>query len=134
MSKITVFTNGCFDILHRGHIELFKYASNCGNKLVVGIDSDEKVKRDKGKTRPHNCLKDRLEILKAIRYIDEVVSFDSRCELENLIKSYAPDILIVGSDWRDKEVIGKHYAKELKFFERLDKYSTTKIIENFTDR
>tara|TARA_R110000851_G_scaffold108257_1_gene229334 strand:+ start:4633 stop:5037 length:405 start_codon:yes stop_codon:yes gene_type:complete len=134
MSKITVFVNGCFDILHRGHIELFKYASTCGNRLVVGIDSDEKVKKDKGKSRPHNCLKDRLEILKAIRYIDEVVSFDSHSELENLIKSYAPDILIVGSDWRGKEVIGEHYAKELKFFERIDGYSTTQILENSPNR
>ena len=102
--------------------------------MVVGIDSDEKVKRDKGTTRPHNCLEDRLEVLKAIRYIDEVVSFDSRSELENLIKYYAPDILIIGSDWRGKEVVGQRYAKELKFFERIDGYSTTEIIENFIDR
>ena len=64
-----VWTNGCFDILHRGHIELFKYAKSLGDKLVVGIDSDDKVKKDKGEERPINCVKDRKYILESIKYI-----------------------------------------------------------------
>ena len=125
-----IFANGCFDILHRGHIELFKYAKSLGNKLIVGIDSDEKVKRDKGEDRPFNYLKDRIAMLEAIKYIDEVVSFDTRQELEDLIKTHNPDVLVVGSDWKGKEVVGDIFAKEVKFFDRIGDYSTTKILEN----
>jgi D-glycero-beta-D-manno-heptose 1-phosphate adenylyltransferase len=125
-----IFTNGCFDILHRGHVELFKYAKSLGNKLIVGIDSDEKVKRDKGQDRPFNCLEDRITVLKAIKYIDEVISFSTRQELENIIKSLNPDVLMVGSDWKGKEVVGDIFAKEVKFFDRIAGYSTTKILEN----
>ena len=125
-----IFANGCFDILHRGHVELFKYAKSLGNKLIVGIDSDEKVKKDKGPSRPFNCLEDRITVLKAIKYIDEVISFSTRQELENIIKSLNPDVLMVGSDWKGKEVVGDIFAKEVKFFDRIGDYSTTKILEN----
>jgi len=126
----TIFINGCFDILHRGHIELFKYASSLGNKLIVGIDSDLKVKNDKGLDRPFNCLQDRIAVLQSIKYINQIISFETREELENLIKNISPDILVVGSDWRGKVVVGDVFATEVKFFERLDRYSTTKILEN----
>tara|TARA_Y100000310_G_scaffold341616_1_gene441345 strand:- start:2736 stop:3143 length:408 start_codon:yes stop_codon:yes gene_type:complete len=129
-----VFTNGCFDILHRGHIELFKYARSLGDKLIVGVDSDDKVQNDKGRTRPFNCLIDRMEILRSIKYIDEVKSFNVRQELEDLIKVVTPDILIVGSDWRNKEVIGSAFAGEVKFFERIEGYSTTNILESSLGR
>jgi len=123
-----IWTNGCFDILHRGHIELFKYAKSLGDILVVGIDTDEKVKRDKAQNRPFNCLADRIFLLQSIKYIDEIVSFNSRNNLESLISSYEPDILVVGSDWKDKEVVGEEFAKQVVFFERLENYSTTKIL------
>jgi len=129
-----VFTNGCFDILHRGHLELFKYASSLGNKLIVGIDSDKKIRLDKGEPRPFNGVVDRVEMLKALRYVDEVYVFDSTLELENLVERINPDIMIVGSDWRGKKVIGKQYAKELRFFEKIDGYSTTQILENSFNR
>jgi len=125
-----IFTNGCFDILHRGHIALFKYAKSLGEKLIVGTASDEKVKRDKGKDRPFNCLEDRILMLEAIKYIDEVVSFDTRQELEDLVKFLKPDVLVVGSDWEGKKVVGDIFAKEVKFFERIGNYSTTSILEN----
>lgn len=125
-----IFANGCFDILHRGHVELFKYSKSLGNKLIVGIDSDEKVKKDKGSCRPFNCLEDRIAVLKAIKYIDEIISFSTRQELEDLIKSLNPDVLVVGSDWKGKEVVGDIFAKEVKFFDRIAGYSTTKILEN----
>ena len=76
-----VWTNGCFDILHRGHIELFKYAKSLGDELVVGIDSDEKVKKDKGKNRPIINLQDRIFMLQSIKYIDKVIPFDTTKEL-----------------------------------------------------
>jgi len=127
---IVVFINGCFDILHRGHLELFKYASNLGDKVVVAIDSDEKVRKDKGPGRPINNLKDRKFFLSRLKGIDEILDFGSREELENLVKQVSPDIMIVGSDWRTKTIVGARYAKEIKFFERISGYSTTKILQN----
>lgn len=125
----TVWTNGCFDVLHRGHFELFKYARSLGDFLVVGIDSDEKVKKDKGPSRPFNTTADRKFVLEAIRYINEVVVFSSAKELEQEIQRRSPDYMVVGSDWKGKKVIGEQYAKELKFFDRLGTYSTTNILE-----
>ena len=129
---MTIFVNGCFDILHRGHIELFKYAKSLGNKLIVAIDSDEKVKKDKGPSRPINHQEDRRFVLKSIRYIDEVRVFSSPCELESLIKSVSPDIMIVGSDWKGKKVVGSTHAGELRFFERIHEYSTTSIVKDLS--
>tara|TARA_R110000824_G_scaffold153926_23_gene325813 strand:+ start:5914 stop:6213 length:300 start_codon:yes stop_codon:yes gene_type:complete len=97
---------------------------------VVGIDSDEKVKKDKGPTRPHNCVEDRKFALECVRYIDEVVVFDTRASLENLIKKVSPLTMVIGSDWEGKEVVGSQYVKNLKFFQRMEKYSTTKILGN----
>ena len=124
-----VWTNGCFDILHRGHIELFKYAKSLGTKLYVGIDSDEKVKLDKGIDRPFNTLEDRKIMLESIKFIDQVFIFDSAKELEEMVKTISPDIMVIGSDWRGKKVIGQQYTKKLKFFNRVIGYSTTNILE-----
>ena len=127
-----VWTNGCFDILHRGHFEMFKYAKSLGDRLVVGLDSDTKVRNDKGPTRPYNCIEDRVFALQSIRYVDEVVIFDSKEELETLIKTIAPSYMVVGSDWEGRDVVGQQFAKELKFFERIGDYSTTNIIGAMT--
>jgi D-beta-D-heptose 7-phosphate kinase/D-beta-D-heptose 1-phosphate adenosyltransferase len=128
-----VWTNGCFDILHRGHLEMFKYAKSLGDKLIVGIDSDDKVKKDKGPTRPINRQADRKFMLEGIRYIDKVVIFSSPEELRFNIKLNQPDIMIVGSDWQGKEVIGQEYCKELRFFDRIEGYSTTSVLEKKND-
>ena len=122
-----IFTNGCFDVLHRGHLELFKYAKSLGY-LYVGVDSDAKVKLDKGKHRPCNSLEDRIEMLESLRFIDEVRSFNDTQGLEDLVKEISPDVLIMGSDWRGKKVIGKQYATDLQFFERIGGYCTTGIL------
>ncbi len=127
MSKI-IWVNGCFDLLHPGHIELFKIAKSLGDKLVVGLDSDKKVRKDKGHNRPINTFQDRKTILESIKYIDVVVGFDTRQELENLIELYNPDILIDGGEWRD-DGVGREYAKETRFFDRIGGYSSTKIIQ-----
>ena len=129
-----VFTNGCFDILHPGHIEMLKYAKSLGGKVVVGIDSDERVKEKKGDLRPINTSEVRKEMLLAIRYVDEVYVFDDDKQLKSLVKKFEPDIMIVGSDWMEKPVIGSEYAKEVKFFERIPEYSTSKTIESITNR
>ena len=128
MKKI-IWTNGCFDILHRGHIELFQYAKSLGDELIVGIDSDEKVKKDKGEDRPINSLDDRAIILQSIKYIDRVIEFDSTDELEWLIKDIKPDVMVIGSDWKDKKVVGEKYAGKVEFFDRIEGYSTTKLLK-----
>tara|TARA_Y100000593_G_C4174430_1_gene268735 strand:+ start:32 stop:424 length:393 start_codon:yes stop_codon:yes gene_type:complete len=127
---IKVWTNGCFDVLHRGHIELFRYAKSLGDELCVGIDTDEKVKLDKGKNRPVNNLHDRMLMLQSIKYIDKVVPFDSTKDLNNTVKWYRPNIMVIGSDWKGKEVIGEFFTDKLVFFDRINGYSTSKIIKD----
>jgi len=127
---VKVWTNGCFDVLHRGHFEMLRYAKSLGDYLIVGIDSDAKVKRDKGFCRPFNNVSDRKFALECIKYIDSVVVFDSRKALRQTIKAIEPNILVVGSDWKGKEVVGKEHCTEIKFFDRIDGYSTTNVLKN----
>jgi D-beta-D-heptose 7-phosphate kinase/D-beta-D-heptose 1-phosphate adenosyltransferase len=129
MEKKIIWTNGCFDVLHRGHIELFKYAKSLGDELIVGIDSDEKVKKDKGNDRPFNNVKDRKEVLEAIKYIDGVFIFNDTQGLDDLIRVVGPDIMVIGSDWKGKTVVGEQHVNKLIFFDRLKNYSTTNILE-----
>lgn len=129
-----VFVNGCFDVLHRGHLELLKYAKSLGDILYVAIDSDRRVGAAKGTTRPINATADRKFLLESIRYVDVVYVFDSKEELEGLIKGLNPDIMIVGSDWKGRTVIGSTFVEDIRFFERIGEYSTTAIIERFGDR
>ena len=124
-----VWVNGCFDIIHRGHLELFQFAKSKGELLIVGIDSDRRVKALKGENRPFNNQQDRKYFLESIKFIDQVEVFNTEQELEQKIKIIAPDIMIVGSDYKNKKVIGSKYAEELVFFDRIDGYSTTKILE-----
>lgn len=128
MTSKVVWTNGCFDVLHRGHIELFKYAKSLGDYLVVGVDVDERVKASKGPTRPLNSLEDRVALLDAISYIDEIRVFDVDSELETQILLSHAKTIVVGSDYKDKKVIGSHLVDEVVFFDRIDGYSTTKIL------
>lgn len=131
-NKIVGFTNGCFDILHVGHIRLFEFIKNECDHLVVGIDSDERVGKLKGPSRPYNNQEDRQYMLQNISSIDEVFIFNSEQGLRELVKKVNPDLMVVGADYRDKEVVGSEHAKELKFFERIYGYSTTQIIESST--
>jgi rfaE bifunctional protein nucleotidyltransferase chain/domain len=130
-NKIVGFTNGCFDILHVGHIRLFEFIKKDCDRLIVAIDSDERIKNLKGPTRPFNSQVDRGYMLQNISSIDEIFIFSSEQELRDLIKKINPDLMVVGADYRDREVVGSEHAKELRFFERIDGYSTTKIIESF---
>jgi D-beta-D-heptose 7-phosphate kinase/D-beta-D-heptose 1-phosphate adenosyltransferase len=127
---VKVWTNGCFDVLHRGHFEMLKYAKSLGDYLIVGIDSDAKVKRDKGFCRPFNNVFDRKFALESIRYVDSVVVFGSRKALRQTLKAVSPDVMVVGSDWEGKEVVGQEFASDVKFFERVGEYSTTKVLES----
>ena len=127
MENNIVWCNGTFDILHPGHIELFKVGKSLGKKLIVATDTDEKIRKDKGAFKPINNLCDRVSMLQSIKYIDQVLYFDTREELEGLIKMYMPDILLLGDDWQGGDVVGKEYARDIRFLPRLN-YSTTKII------
>ena len=130
----TVFVNGTFDVLHRGHLDLLNYAKSLGEYVVVGIDSDERVKQMKGSSRPINCLMDRAHMLVNLKSVDEVRFFGSDKELEGLVKEVKPDIMVVGSDWKGKSVIGSYWAAKLIFFDRIGEYATTKTIESIINR
>lgn len=131
MSKV-IFTNGCFDILHKGHIELLKFCKSLGNFVIVGVNSDKSVKRLKGESRPVNSENDRVDILKAIRYVDYVVVFEEDTPY-NLIKKIQPDIIVKGGDYSKEKVVGNDLC-EVVIFNYLDGYSTTKTIKNISDR
>jgi D-beta-D-heptose 7-phosphate kinase/D-beta-D-heptose 1-phosphate adenosyltransferase len=129
-----IFVNGTFDILHPGHMALFEYAKQQGDYLLVAIDADSRVKQFKGDSRPINNQETRKRMLECVKFIDEVSIFDSDESLTNTVKNYSPDLMIVGSDYRNKRVIGSEHAKELFFFERDERYSSTKVIETVDSR
>jgi len=131
---MNIFVNGTFDILHRGHLELLNYAKSLGDFLLVGIDSDIRVKEKKGPMRPIHSQEERKFFLENLKSVDSVDIFSSDYELESIIKSFKPDIMVVGSDWKDKSVIGSYYAKKLIFFDRIGDYATTKTIQSIIDR
>jgi rfaE bifunctional protein nucleotidyltransferase chain/domain len=131
---MNIFVNGTFDILHRGHLELLNYAKSLGDYLCVGIDTDERVKEKKGPTRPIHSQDERKFFLENLKAVDEVKLFSSDEELEGLVKFFKPDIMVVGSDWKGKSVIGSYYAAELIFFDRIGDYATTKTIQDIIDR
>ena len=131
---IKIFVNGTFDLLHRGHLELLNYAKGLGDYLCVGIDTDERVKEKKGPKRPIHNQEERKFFLENLKSVDEVRFFSNDDELKKLIKSFNPDIMIVGSDWKNKSVIGSYHASKLIFFDRIDDYSTTKTIQSIIDR
>lgn len=123
-----VWVNGAFDVLHIGHLNLLKHASTIGS-VRVGIDTDDRIKELKGSNRPFNCFKNRMEFLKSLRFVDDVVGFGSEEELINQIKEYQPDVMVIGSDYKDKRIIGIEYIKEVSFFDRIPNVSTTSILE-----
>jgi len=132
MPEKIIFTNGCFDIIHPGHVGLLRYARSLGDKLVVGLNTDRSVRENKGPHRPINSQENRRVVLEAIRWVDEVVLFDEKTPI-NLIKVINPDIIVKGGDYVEDEVVGKEVA-EIRIFELVDGLSTTKTIENINNR
>jgi D-beta-D-heptose 7-phosphate kinase/D-beta-D-heptose 1-phosphate adenosyltransferase len=123
-----IWVNGTFDVMHVGHIRLLEFAKSLGYFLIVGLDTDDRIKELKGQDRPVNSLKDRIEFMRSIRYVDEVVNFDSDEVLTSLIKSVRPAAIVVGEEYKNKKVIGSEWADEVIYFNRIGDYSTTKII------
>jgi D-beta-D-heptose 7-phosphate kinase/D-beta-D-heptose 1-phosphate adenosyltransferase len=126
--KKIVFTNGCFDILHVGHVKYLQIAKSFGDVLIVGLNSDASVSRLKGPTRPVNIAEDRAYLLAALEAVDFVVPFEDDTPYE-LIKMIKPDILVKGGDYKGKEVVGTEFASELKLVDFVDGKSTTKTIQ-----
>lgn len=128
-----VIVNGTFDILHRGHLEMLKYAKEQGDYLLVAIDTDARVKELKGTSRPINNQSDRKFMLESLKYVDEVRFFNSKEELVSIIQEYKPDVMIKGSDYKDKSVVGKQNVPTVLFYDRTE-HSTTKTIQDIIDR
>lgn len=123
-----VFTNGCFDILHLGHIDYLHKARNLGDLLIVGLNSDSSITALKGDLRPINVQKDRIAALCALECVDFVVVFGAQTPLE-LIQKIRPDILVKGADYKDKEIIGREFSKEVRLIDFIEGKSTTHLIE-----
>lgn len=128
-NKKIVFTNGCFDILHRGHVEYLQKARELGDLLILGLNSDLSVKKLKGENRPINNEEDRAIVLSSLECVDYITIFNEDTPLE-LIKIVKPDILVKGGDYKIENVVGREFAKETILIDFVDGYSTTKTIKN----
>jgi len=125
--KNIVFTNGCFDILHSAHIELLQFSKKQGDILVVGLNSDNSIKRLKGETRPINLIEERMHILSLFDFIDYIIVFEEDTPL-NIIINLKPKIIVKGSDYSIEKIIGKEYCKQVVLFNYIKNKSSTNII------
>jgi rfaE bifunctional protein nucleotidyltransferase chain/domain len=127
-----VWTNGCYDVLHLGHVRLFqhcrKIATDSRCSFFVGIDSDRRVKEMKGASRPVNNEEDRAEFLLSMKGIDRVYIYDTADELEQLMRALRPAIMVVGDEYKNKTVVGSTHAKIVEFFPKIEGYSTSNIV------
>lgn len=128
-----IFVNGSFDVLHTGHLDLLQYAKSLGNYLLVAIDTDERIKENKGPDRPFNSFGVRYKLMSMLKPVDSVDFFCNDQELINIIRAYSPDVMVKGSDWRGKPILGSEYCGEILFYER-NHESSTKTIESYVDR
>lgn len=134
-SKKVVFTNGCFDILHKGHITYLNHAKSLGDVLIIGVNSDSSVKKLKGKDRPVNNENDRAFLLDNLRSVDYVTIFNEDTPYE-LIKKIIPDFLVKGGDWKEEDIVGSDIVKsnggKVVSLQYLDNYSTTNILKKIS--
>jgi rfaE bifunctional protein nucleotidyltransferase chain/domain len=127
-----VFTNGCFDIIHLGHVEVLSKAADLGSKLIIGLNSDESVKRIKGNDRPHQDEYSRALILASFEFVDLIIFFSEDTPYQ-LIKAIKPDVLVKGGDYRAEDIVGYDIMKknngEVVIIKFIEGYSTTSIIK-----
>ena len=132
LKKTIVFTNGCFDLLHKGHIDLLKRASEFGDKLIIGINSDDSVKKIKGENRPVENQKTRKKKLLKLKYVDDVYVFEETTPLK-IIKFICPDVLVKGADYTIHEIVGSKFVSnnggKIRIIPLTPGFSTTKAIE-----
>jgi rfaE bifunctional protein nucleotidyltransferase chain/domain len=134
MNNNVIFTNGCFDILHTGHVQLLKECKKLAGdngKVIVGLNSDASVKKLKGESRPVNDQESRKLLLESLRFVDEVIIFEEETP-ELLIEKIRPDILVKGGDYSIDQIVGKQYAKKVVVFPYVDGKSTTNTIEKLS--
>jgi rfaE bifunctional protein nucleotidyltransferase chain/domain len=131
-NKTTVFTNGCFDILHKGHIEYLAKASNLADLMIIGLNTDKSVSRLKGNSRPLQDENSRAITIAALQFVDYVVLFNEDTPY-NLIRTLKPNVLVKGSDYKIEDIVGfdilKQYGGEIKTIDFVEGYSTTKIVD-----
>ncbi len=135
MGKV-VFTNGCFDILHFGHVAYLQEAASLGDRLIVGLNSDASVKRLKGENRPINSQSERKAVLEALSCVSEVLIFDEDTPLE-LIKSVKPDVLVKGGDWLPEQIVGSDFVLsrggEVRSLKFVDGFSSSGVIDKILE-
>lgn len=131
--KTIVFSNGCFDILHRGHVEYLSKAADLGNILIIGLNTDDSVRRLKGPSRPVNDEKSRAILLAALEFVDAVIFFDEDTPY-NLIKCVLPDVLVKGKDYKAEDIVGydivTNNGGKVETIDLVEGFSTTNVIES----
>jgi D-beta-D-heptose 7-phosphate kinase/D-beta-D-heptose 1-phosphate adenosyltransferase len=130
----TIIVNGTFDILHPGHAAMLNTARSLGDYLVVCIDTDRRVQELKGESRPINNQIDRKVMLQNLKAVDIVEFFDNEEDLIALIKLYKPSVMVKGSDYRGQRIVGEAHVPKVLYYDRVGDYSTTKTIQNITNR
>ncbi len=130
--KKIVFTNGCFDILHKGHISYLRETKKLGDILIVGLNSDSSVKKLKGANRPYNKQDDRAELLASLEFVDYVIIFEEETPYD-LIRTLSPDVLVKGGDYSEDKVVGREFAGEVVILPFVEGYSTTMYIDTIVD-
>jgi D-beta-D-heptose 7-phosphate kinase/D-beta-D-heptose 1-phosphate adenosyltransferase len=123
-----IWVNGCFDLLHLGHLSLLRYAKSKGDLLYVGLDSDARVRERKGTNRPINNEITRFAILSSIIFVDKVFIYDTDYQLESLIKEFSPKLMVIGREYEKKEIIGSKFCENITFFDTIEGLSTTNTI------
>ncbi len=128
-----IFTNGCFDLIHTGHLQLLHFAKKCGDYLIVAINSDNSVKRLKGESRPIHTDVERIDFLKYLKIADALIVFDEDTP-EKLLSILQPDVIIKGGDYQPQDILGKEFCKEVKIFPFVKDKSSTKLIEKIKNK
>lgn len=131
--KKVVFTNGCFDLIHVGHVSLFQKAKSLGDVLIVAINSDKSLANIKGPKRPLVCQKDRVKVLSALQAIDYIIIFSQNTPYE-VLKQIKPDILVKGADYKIKDIIGREFVKKVYRYPFVKGKSTTNLINLIVER
>ena len=130
--RTIVFSNGCFDILHRGHVEYLSKAADLGDILIIGLNTDDSVRRLKGQSRPVNDEKARAVVLAALEFVDAIMFFEEDTPY-NLIKRVQPDVLVKGKDYKAEDIVGYDIVTakggKVETIELVDGFSTTSILE-----